>query len=53
MNLYYDLIKREFPDGYRVLCFNCNHKESLRLKLRGKKASDEQINNYIKKKEES
>lgn len=46
INLYRDLIKNNFPRGYRVLCFNCNHKESLRLKLRGKKVSDETIAKY-------
>lgn len=44
-NLHFDLIKKEFPEGYQVLCFNCNHKKSLGS--RGKKASDEQISHYI------
>jgi hypothetical protein len=30
---YLWLIQQGFPKGYRVLCWNCQHKEKLRLKL--------------------
>jgi len=43
--LHFDLIQKGFPEGYQVLCFNCNHKKSLGS--RGKKATDEQIQHYI------
>lgn len=42
-HLYQFLIKNNFPDGYRVLCHNCNWKEARRLKLIGRKATDEQL----------
>jgi hypothetical protein len=45
-NFYRDLIRNNFPDEYRVLCFNCNHKEALRLELRSEKVSDETIKKY-------
>jgi hypothetical protein len=32
-SLYVWLIKQGFPEGYRVLCLNCQHKEALRLRL--------------------
>ena len=28
-NLYFWLIKNNFPEGFQVLCFNCNHKKSM------------------------
>jgi hypothetical protein len=31
--LYIYLVKNNFPDGFRVLCFNCQHLEAKRLDL--------------------
>jgi hypothetical protein len=31
--LYRNLINNNFPEGYRILCMNCNFKEALRKKL--------------------
>jgi len=36
VRFYRDLIKKGFPSGYRVLCWNHQFKESLRLGFRGK-----------------
>jgi len=49
-HFYTFLIKKKFPDGYRVLCFNCNHKEALRLGYRGKhnQVPDEVVKQYLK-----
>jgi hypothetical protein len=42
-HLYAYLIENNFPEGYRVLCHNCNWKEARRLKLIGRKATDVQM----------
>lgn len=44
--LYKHLIESNFPSGYRILCCNCNILEAKRLKVYGKKASDETIAKY-------
>lgn len=46
MHTYRYLIKKGFPEGYRVLCFNCNHKERLRLGFASKKSTDKQLEKY-------